>query len=76
MRLFFQTVESGVDPRDDPLDYNHIGFTVSDIDAVAGRLEAKGVEFAKAINTPRPGIQMFFLRGPENLLIEVLERVS
>jgi lactoylglutathione lyase len=48
--------------------------TVSGIDAVAAELKAKGVEFTMEPRTIRPGLRICFLRGPQGISIELLER--
>jgi catechol 2,3-dioxygenase-like lactoylglutathione lyase family enzyme len=53
---------------------DHFGLAVSDIDAVALALKAKGAEFIMEPNTIRPGIRVCFLRGPQGIAIELLER--
>ncbi len=53
---------------------DHFGLTVSGIDAVAAELKAKGVEFTKEPHVPRPGIKICFLRGPQGISIELLDR--
>lgn len=53
---------------------DHFGLKVTDIDAVAAELKAKGAEFTKEPHSPRPGIRVCFLRGPEGISIELLER--
>jgi lactoylglutathione lyase len=53
---------------------DHFGLTVSGIDAVAAELKAKGVEFTKEPHSPRPGIKICFLRGPQGISIELLDR--
>jgi lactoylglutathione lyase len=53
---------------------DHFGLTVAGIDAVAAELKAKGVEFSKPPHSPRPGIKICFLRGPQGISIELLER--
>lgn len=52
----------------------HIGLAVTGIDAIVAELKAKGVEFTMEPNTIRPGVRIAFLRGPENIAIELLER--
>jgi len=49
---------------------------VKGIDAVAAELKKKGVEFTKEVHTPRPGIRICFIRGPQGVSIELLERDS
>jgi catechol 2,3-dioxygenase-like lactoylglutathione lyase family enzyme len=53
---------------------DHFGLRVSDIDKVAADLKAKGVEFTMEPNVPRPGLKICFLRGPQGISIELLER--
>jgi len=53
---------------------DHFGLTVSGIDAVAAELKGKGVEFTKEPTTVRPGVRVCFLRGPQGISIELLER--
>ena len=53
---------------------DHFGLSVKDIDAVAADLKKKGVEFTKEVHTPRPGIRICFIRGPQGVSIELLER--
>ncbi len=53
---------------------DHFGLTVKDIDAVARELKGKGVEFTKEPHTIRPGVRICFIRGPQGISIELLER--
>jgi lactoylglutathione lyase len=53
---------------------DHFGLAVSGIDAVAADLKAKGVEFTMEPRTIRPGLRICFLRGPQGISIELLER--
>lgn len=53
---------------------DHFGLAVTDIDAVAAEMKAKGVEFTKEPTTIRPGVRICFLRGPQGISIELLER--
>ncbi len=53
---------------------DHFGLAVSDIDAVAAEMKAKGVEFTKEPHVPRPGLKICFLRGPQGISIELLDR--
>jgi lactoylglutathione lyase len=53
---------------------DHFGLTVSGIDTVAADLKAKGVEFTMEPRTIRPGLRICFLRGPQGISIELLER--
>lgn len=53
---------------------DHIGLSVKDIDAVAAELKTKGVEFTKEPHNIRPGIRICFIRGPQGVSVELLER--
>jgi len=53
---------------------DHFGLTVSGIDAIAAELKGKGVEFTKEPTTVRPGVRVCFIRGPQGISIELLER--
>jgi lactoylglutathione lyase len=53
---------------------DHFGLAVSGIDAIAADLKQKGVEFTREPTTVRPGVRVCFLRGPEGVSIELLDR--
>jgi lactoylglutathione lyase len=53
---------------------DHFGLTVSGIDAVVAELKVKGVEFTREPTTVRPGTRVAFLRAPEGVSIELLDR--
>src|SRR2546428_12510712 len=53
---------------------DHFGLTVSGIDAVVAELKAKGAELTTEPTTVRPGVRVAFLRGPEGVSIELLDR--
>lgn len=53
---------------------DHFGLAVKDIDQVAAEIKAKGVEFTTEPTTIRPGVRICFIRGPQGISIELLER--
>jgi catechol 2,3-dioxygenase-like lactoylglutathione lyase family enzyme len=53
---------------------DHFGLAVSGIDAIAADLKSKGVAFSMKPTIPRPGIKICFLRGPQGISIELLDR--
>jgi catechol 2,3-dioxygenase-like lactoylglutathione lyase family enzyme len=53
---------------------DHFGLHVDGLDEVAADLKQKGVEFTMEPNNFRPGIRICFIRGPEGVSIELLER--
>jgi len=53
---------------------DHFGLSVAGLDEAVAELKAKGVQFTAEPHSPRPGIRICFIRGPENISIELLER--
>lgn len=53
---------------------DHLGLRVDRIDDVAAELKAKGAEFTVEPRTIRPGVRIAFIRGPQGVLIEILDR--
>ncbi len=53
---------------------DHMGLRVRNIDAVCAELRAKGAEFTVEPKTIRPGVRIAFVKGPQNVLIELLDR--
>ena len=53
---------------------DHFGFAVTDIDKVCAELKARGAEFDREPMTARPGTRIAFIKGPEGVLIELLDR--
>ena len=53
---------------------DHFGLLVTGIDAIAADLKAKGVAFTKEPTTVRPGVRVCFIRAPEGVSIELLDR--
>jgi catechol 2,3-dioxygenase-like lactoylglutathione lyase family enzyme len=53
---------------------DHFGLFVKDLDAAVSELKAKGAEFTQEPHVPRPGIKICFIRGPQGVSIELLER--
>ncbi len=53
---------------------DHFGYFVKDIDTAFAELKAKGAVFTQELQVPRPGIKTLFLRGPQGVSVELLER--
>jgi lactoylglutathione lyase len=53
---------------------DHFGLRVNGIDAVVADLKAKGVHFTMEPTTVRPGVRVAFLRAPDDVSIELLDR--
>jgi lactoylglutathione lyase len=64
----------GTPPQTPHQGLDHFGLSVKDIDAVASELKSNGVEFTKEPHTIRPGVRICFIRGPQGISIELLER--
>jgi lactoylglutathione lyase len=61
-------------PEPPYLGLEHIGLRVEGIDQVVAELKQKGAEFTVEPKTIRPGVRIAFLRGPQNVHIELLDR--
>ena len=76
--IFIAPVEAGDGVNAPPVTpycgLDHFGLSVSGIDAIAADLKKKGVEFTREPTTVRPGVRICFLRGPEGVSIELLDR--
>jgi lactoylglutathione lyase len=76
--IFIAPVEAGSGVNPPPTTpyqgLDHFGLAVTGIDAVAAELKAKGAEFTKEPTTIRPGVRVCFIRGPEGVSIELLDR--
>ena len=53
---------------------HHLGLTVSNMEKFTEHLKSKGVEFVVEPNQPRPGVKIAFIKGPDNVLFEIIER--
>jgi lactoylglutathione lyase len=53
---------------------DHFGLWVDDLDGACAELKRRGVQFTLEPNVVRPGLKIAFVRGPENIRIEILER--
>lgn len=53
---------------------DHFGLSVSGIDEIAADLKKKGVEFTREPTTARPGVRVCFIKAPEGVSIELLDR--
>ncbi|MEK6709393.1 MAG: VOC family protein [Nitrospinota bacterium] len=64
-------IRVGSEPR---YGLDHFGLKVDDMDAAAGELRAKGAEFICEPWELRPGVKIAFIKGPDNISIELAER--
>ena len=78
LAIFIATVppEEHIDlsPRDPHLGLDHFGFRVDDIDGAVEDLRGKGAEIYVEPRTIRPGVRIAFVRGPDDVRIEILQR--
>ena len=76
--IFIAPVAAGTDvappPKTPYQGLDHFGLSVSGIDDIAAELKAKGAEFTMEPTTVRPGTRVCFIRGPQGVSIELLER--
>lgn len=61
-------------PVEPHLGLDHFGLRVDNLDEAVIDLKRRGAEFAIAPRTIRPGVRIAFLRAPDDVRIELLER--
>ena len=61
-------------PTDPYIGLDHFGLRVDSLDEAAAELKRRGAEFTVEPRTIRPGVKIAFVRGPDNVRIELLER--
>jgi lactoylglutathione lyase len=52
----------------------HIGLTVDDVDAACEELRQKGADIVIGPLTRDPGTRLAFVRGPEGIMVELVQR--
>ena len=53
---------------------HHLGLVVDNMDEFAADLKSKGVEFVVEPTQPQPGIRIAFIKAPDNVLFELIEK--
>jgi catechol 2,3-dioxygenase-like lactoylglutathione lyase family enzyme len=61
-------------PRDPHLGLDHFGFRVESVDETVAELKRRGADIATEPRTIRPGVRIAFVRAPDDVRIELLER--
>ena len=61
-------------PQSPYMGLDHVGLIVSGIDGIVAELKGKGAAFTMEPTTIRPGVRIAFLRGPEDVSIELVDR--
>jgi catechol 2,3-dioxygenase-like lactoylglutathione lyase family enzyme len=76
LRIFIDRVPAGSATGATPphCGLEHFGLQVPDIDAATAELMAAGVAFTMPVTELRPNLRIAFLRGPDGVSIELLER--
>jgi len=66
--------EIDASPAEPYLGLDHFGFRVESVDATVAELKRRGAEIVDEPRTIRPGVRIAFVRAPDNVRIELLER--
>ena len=76
LRIFIDRVPAGTPAGAMPphRGLEHFGLQVPDLDTAAAELMAAGVEFTMPVTQLRQHLRIAFLRGPDGVSIELLER--
>ncbi|MDB5590809.1 VOC family protein [Enterovirga sp.] len=78
LNIFIDRVPEGTRPAS-PRPHRgleHFGLRVPQLDSAVAELKAKGIEFTMEPTEFRPGLRIAFLRGPDDVSIELLERTA
>lgn len=60
--------------KDPHLGLDHFGLRVSNLEEAVAQLKERGAEFSVEPRTIRPGVSIAFVRTPDDVRIELLER--
>ena len=61
-------------PAEPYVGLDHFGLRVEDMDDAVAELKRRGASFTMEPRTIRPGVRIAFVRAPDNVRIELLER--
>lgn len=61
-------------PKDPYLGLDHFGLRVDSVDDTVAELKRRGAEIVSEPRTIRPGVRIAFVRAPDDVRIELLER--
>ena len=78
LRVFIAPVAADADmagnPREPHLGLDHFGFRVANVDETVAELKGRGADIAVEPRTIRPGVRIAFVRAPDDVRIELLQR--
>jgi catechol 2,3-dioxygenase-like lactoylglutathione lyase family enzyme len=66
--------EIEAEPRDPHLGLDHFGFRVDNVDETVAELKRRGADIVDEPHTIRPGVRIAFVRAPDDVRIELLQR--
>ena len=74
--VFLEQVAPGTHAPPAPpfLGIEHVGLTVTDLDAAIADLAGKGVPLVSGPSEPRPGVRIAFFSMPDGVRVELIER--
>ena len=61
-------------PADPHMGLDHFGFRVDNVDDTVANLKSRGADIAVEPRTIRPGVRIAFVRAPDDVRIELLQR--
>lgn len=61
-------------PSDPHLGLDHFGFRVENLEETVAELKGRGADMAREPRTIRPGVHVAFVRAPDDVRIELLQR--
>ncbi len=77
VKFYTPTDENGVQkPASNTLGIRHIAFVVEDIEATVTELKEKGTEMVGEVQTYENTYKLCYVRGPEGIIIELIEKLK
>jgi catechol 2,3-dioxygenase-like lactoylglutathione lyase family enzyme len=76
LALFIERADDGIGPSPAAphRGLEHVGFGVDNVEAALAELQALGVEVVSGVKRLRADLAIAFVRGPDQVLIELLQR--
>jgi catechol 2,3-dioxygenase-like lactoylglutathione lyase family enzyme len=76
LQIFIEQVppQTPVPPLPPFVGIEHVGLRVENLDVAVEYLRTKGGRFVVEPRSPRPGLKLAFIEGPDGVRIELLER--
>jgi catechol 2,3-dioxygenase-like lactoylglutathione lyase family enzyme len=73
VQMYFALMPGGTFQKTDDRPLGHIAFSVAALDSLLGRVKQMGITIVSQPAETRFGFRSFFVRGPQDVLVEFVE---